>query len=122
MQSDVLERLSQLGVKLALDDFGTGYSSLSRLDRYPLDIVKVDKSFVDRIDQDAGDAALLEAMLQLAGALRLQVVAEGIETETQLNRLQALGCALGQGYFLARPAEPAAIERLLVDQSIAITA
>ena len=119
---DVLERLSQLGVKLALDDFGTGYSSLSRLDRYPLDIVKVDKSFVDRIDQDAGDAALLEAMLQLAGALRLQVVAEGIETETQLRRLQALGCALGQGYFLARPAEPAAIERLLVDQAIAITA
>jgi diguanylate cyclase (GGDEF)-like protein len=118
----VLEQLSQLGVKLALDDFGTGYSSLSRLDRYPLDIVKVDKSFVDRIDQDAGDAALLEAMLQLAGALRLEVVAEGIETETQLHRLQALGCALGQGYLLARPAEPAVIERLLVDQALAITA
>jgi EAL domain-containing protein (putative c-di-GMP-specific phosphodiesterase class I) len=118
----VLEQLSQLGVRLALDDFGTGYSSLSRLDRCPLDIVKVDKSFVDRIDHGTGDAALLEAMLQLAGALRLQVVAEGIETETQLRRLQALGCALGQGYLLARPAEPAVIERLLVDQALANTA
>ena len=118
----VLEQLSQLGVRLALDDFGTGYSSLSRLDRCPLDIVKVDKSFVDRIDQGTGDAALLEAMLQLAGALRLQVVAEGIETKTQLARLQNLGCALGQGYLLARPAEPAAIERLLIDQTLATPA
>jgi diguanylate cyclase (GGDEF)-like protein/PAS domain S-box-containing protein len=119
---NVLEQLSHLGVRLALDDFGTGYSSLSRLDRCPLDIVKVDKSFVDRIDQGSGDAALLEAMLQLAGALRLQVVAEGIETETQLRRLQALGCEMGQGYLLFRPAEPAAIERLLVDQALPITA
>jgi len=77
---------------------------------------------VDRIDQGTGDAALLEAMLQLAGALRLQVVAEGIETQTQLVRLQNLGCALGQGYLLARPAEPAAIERLLIDQTLATPA
>jgi EAL domain-containing protein (putative c-di-GMP-specific phosphodiesterase class I) len=111
-----------MGVVLSIDDFGTGYSSLSRLDRCPLDIVKVDKSFVDRIDQGSGDAALLEAMLQLAGALRLQVVAEGIETETQLRRLQALGCAMGQGYLLSRPADPAVIERLLVDQALPITA
>ena len=114
----VLERLRLLDVRLALDDFGTGYSSLSRLDRCPLDIVKIDKSFVDRLEAGDRNAPLLEAMLQLAGALRLGVVAEGIETENQLRRLQALGCARGQGYFLARPDHPAAIEWLLIDQQL----
>ena len=114
----VLERLRLLDVRLALDDFGTGYSSLSRLDRCPLDIVKIDKSFVDRLEAGDRNAPLLEAMLQLAGALRLGVVAEGIETENQLRRLQALGCARGQGYLLARPDDPAAIEWLLVDQQL----
>ena len=114
----VLERLRHLDVRLALDDFGTGYSSLSRLDRCPLDIVKIDKSFVDRLEAGDRNAPLLEAMLQLAGALRLGVVAEGIETENQLRRLQALGCARGQGYLLARPDDPAAIEWLLIDQQL----
>jgi diguanylate cyclase (GGDEF)-like protein len=98
-----LRAIKSLGVKLALDDFGTGYSSLSYLRRFPVDVVKIDKIFVDEIENDNGAAALVQAILRLGKGLNFSVVAEGIETEEQMNSLVDLGCVYGQGYYLARP-------------------
>jgi EAL domain-containing protein (putative c-di-GMP-specific phosphodiesterase class I) len=91
------------GVRLAMDDFGTGYSSLSCLQELPLDVLKVDRAFVVNATSEHGYAALLHAVVTLADNLGLRVVAEGIETEEQLELLQALGCPTGQGYLLGRP-------------------
>ena len=110
-----LERLRALGLTLAMDDFGTGYSSLSYLKRLPLDIVKVDRSFVDGLGRDAGDAAIVAAVVRMAAALRLRVTAEGVETARQLSELRALGCDQAQGFFFARPLAPDQLEELLVD-------
>jgi diguanylate cyclase (GGDEF)-like protein/PAS domain S-box-containing protein len=100
---DVLRRLKDLGVLVALDDFGTGYSSLAYLKRFPVDMLKVDKSFVDGLGESPEDAAIVEAVVNLARALGLRTVAEGIETTSQLERLQDLGCDLGQGYYFSKP-------------------
>ncbi|GAA3343793.1 hypothetical protein GCM10020358_44400 [Amorphoplanes nipponensis] len=108
-----LHELRALGVHIAIDDFGTGYSSLSYLRRFPIDILKIDKAFIDRIATDPDDATLAEAVVQLGRALRLQTVAEGIESLDQHSLLSALGCTYGQGYLFARPAGPAHIEALL---------
>ena len=99
----VLNQLKDLGVVLALDDFGVGYSSLGQLVNFPLDIVKVDKSFVDRLNGELSGAALLRAVLQVADALSLETTIEGIEDEQQLRQVQALGCGRAQGYLLSRP-------------------
>ena len=99
---DTLGRLRDLGVRLALDDFGTGYSSLSHLSDFPIDMLKIAKPFVDRIDLDS---TFVEAILSLASTLRLEVVAEGIETREQADALRALGCTLGQGFYYAQPSE-----------------
>jgi diguanylate cyclase (GGDEF)-like protein len=99
-----LERLTQLkelGVSLAIEDFGTGYSSLSYLQRYPIDILKIDKAFVDTIDKGGDGAVLASAIVALGETLRLDTVAEGIETEAQREKLIELGCALGQGFLFA---------------------
>ncbi len=101
-----LHRLRQLGVRLSIDDFGTGYSSLSYLKRFPVDIIKIDRSFVRDVPQDADDAAIIAGIIALAHSLRLEVVAEGVETEAQLNYLRAQRCDLLQGYYLS-PAVPA---------------
>jgi diguanylate cyclase (GGDEF)-like protein len=101
-----LHRLRQLGVRLSIDDFGTGYSSLSYLKRFPVDIIKIDRSFVRDVPQDADDAAIVTGIVALAHSLRLEVVAEGVETEAQLNFLRSQNCDLLQGYFLS-PAIPA---------------
>ena len=101
-----LTELAALGVRAALDDFGTGYSSLAYLHRYPLAVLKIDKSFVDGLDGPAPDphaAALVRTVVQLARALGLQTVAEGVETAAQRDALRALGCDLGQGYLFGRP-------------------
>jgi EAL domain-containing protein (putative c-di-GMP-specific phosphodiesterase class I) len=99
----MLAELRAHGVRLAMDDFGTGYSSLSCLQEFPLDVLKVDRSFVVNAGRGRDFAALLHAVVTLADNLGLKVVAEGIETDEQLVLLQALGCAYGQGYLLARP-------------------
>ena len=88
---------------LAIDDFGTGYSSLSHLQRFPLDILKIDKSFVDELGVDQGGAEIVAAVVKLAHALGLQVIAEGVETERQLDALVRLDCDFAQGYLFSRP-------------------
>jgi diguanylate cyclase (GGDEF)-like protein len=102
MVSDLVE-LKAIGVKLAIDDFGTGYSSLSYLRELPIDVLKMDKSFVDGIAVSEQHLALAEGIVQIARTLRLEVVAEGIESEVQRDLLIAMGCRLGQGYLLAKP-------------------
>jgi EAL domain-containing protein (putative c-di-GMP-specific phosphodiesterase class I) len=116
-QNDViLERLRALkavGVRLAIDDFGTGYSSLGYLQRFPIDILKIDKAFVDDIGSGGGEPALVRAILALGDTLQLQTIAEGIEQLHQLSGLKELGCEMGQGFFFAHPVEVAEIDALL---------
>ncbi|MBI5289183.1 MAG: EAL domain-containing protein [Chloroflexi bacterium] len=107
----VLRSLKDLGVRIAVDDFGTGYSSLSYLSRFPIDILKIDKSFVDRIG--TGDAEVTNAIVELGQHLNLEIIAEGIERAEQSASLQALSCLQGQGYYFARPMRPEELERLL---------
>jgi len=100
---EILTRLKRLGVLLAIDDFGTGFSSLSYLKRFPVDLLKIDKSFVDGVAHRGHDTAIVEAIIALGHALDLRVIAEGVETPDQLLELRALGSELGQGYFFGRP-------------------
>jgi diguanylate cyclase (GGDEF)-like protein/PAS domain S-box-containing protein len=114
----MLERLKAIraiGVRLAIDDFGTGYSSLSYLQRFPIDILKIAKPFVDDVGSHDPDPALARAIIALGETLCLRTIAEGIEIKDQLTGLQALGCELGQGYFFARPVNGEAMGRLLAD-------
>ena len=110
----VLGTLQRHGLKLALDDFGTGYSSLSRLKSFPLDQLKIDRSFVDGVERDRDDRAIVKATIDMAHALGLLVVAEGVETREQEDYLRASGCDLVQGYLYARPQPAAAITALLL--------
>lgn len=105
MALDRLLALKELGVGLAIDDFGTGYSSLSYLQRYPVDILKIDKSFVDTIDKGGEGSVLANAIVALGDTLQMSTVAEGIETEAQRDRLIEIGCELGQGYLFSRPVD-----------------
>ncbi len=98
-----LRELKGMGIGLAMDDFGTGYSSLSYLKRFPIDTLKIDRSYVDGLGSDAGDTAIVHATIAFAKALNLNVTAEGIETAEQLTLLRNLGCELGQGYHFSRP-------------------
>jgi len=108
-----LAALRALGLRIAIDDFGTGYSSLSYLDRYPIDIIKIDRSFVSALPDPKDEATLIEIMLDLARRLNLPIVAEGIENQDQLAALRRLGCALGQGFLLATPRPADAINSML---------
>jgi EAL domain-containing protein (putative c-di-GMP-specific phosphodiesterase class I) len=98
-----LGELKALGVELAIDDFGTGYSSLAYLQRFPIDTLKIDRSFVDGLGPERGDTTIVSLILGLAETLGLDCIAEGVETAEQLARLQSLGCDAAQGYFFARP-------------------
>ncbi|MBV8633462.1 MAG: EAL domain-containing protein, partial [Burkholderiaceae bacterium] len=109
----VLRNLKFLGVKLSIDDFGTGYSSLSYLKRFPIDVLKIDQSFVRDITVDAEDAAIAAAIISLAHSLKLQVIAEGVETEAQLTFLRRHGCDQMQGYYFSRPVAPADLLQML---------
>ena len=108
-----LQALKALGVRLAVDDFGTGYSSLSYLQRFPIDILKIDRAFVAAIGSDDDKSSLVRAIVSLAKTLQLQAVAEGIETRAQTEILTGLGCDLAQGYYLAHPMDPEALENIL---------
>jgi len=99
----VLSALRSMGVRIALDDFGTGYSSLTYLKRFPVDVLKIDQSFVRDMLVDKSDTAIIEAIAKLAQAFALELVAEGVETEEQATALQAFGCQIMQGYFYSRP-------------------
>jgi EAL domain-containing protein (putative c-di-GMP-specific phosphodiesterase class I) len=105
-----LERLRALGVHLCVDDFGTGYSSLAYLRRFPVDALKVDRSFVSGLGEDPEDSAIVEAVVSMAHSLHLSVVAEGVETDEQLARLRDLGCELAQGFYFAAPVPASALD------------
>jgi len=110
---DTIVGLRDLGVGLALDDFGIGYSSLSYLKRFPVDILKVDRSFVQGIGHDSGDSAITATVITLAHNMDLAAIAEGVETEHQLEQLKALGCDIAQGFHCGRPQPPEDLERAL---------
>ena len=110
---DKLRRLRELGVKVAIDDFGTGWSSFSRLKDMPIDILKIDKAFVDGVTRGAEDSAVAQAIVKLAQTLGLRTVAEGIEFPGQAERLTEIKCDMGQGYFFAPPVPAQSIEAML---------
>jgi diguanylate cyclase (GGDEF)-like protein/PAS domain S-box-containing protein len=110
-----LEALSALGVSLVLDDFGTGYSSLAYLNRFPLDVLKIDRSFTDALGVEQERTAIVEAIIGMARALSLDVVAEGAENEAQVSELRRLGCDCAQGFYFARPMAAQQISSLLID-------
>jgi EAL domain-containing protein (putative c-di-GMP-specific phosphodiesterase class I) len=114
-----LTELRELGVQIAVDDFGTGYSSLSRLRRFPVDMLKVDKSFVDEVTGRGDHASLTAAVVQLAENLDLIAVAEGIEREDQLSRLRDLHCRYGQGFLFSKPVDPRRLRRLITSGLVA---
>ncbi|MEX2365308.1 MAG: EAL domain-containing protein, partial [Pseudohongiellaceae bacterium] len=99
----IMHQLKRLGVQLSLDDFGTGYSSLSYLHRFPVDQLKIDRSFISGIDEHPGAVNIVTSIIQLAASLGLQSVAEGLETKAQQQTLTRLKCDFGQGYFLGHP-------------------
>ena len=115
-----IRSLSEQGLRLLLDDFGTGYSSLSYLKRFKLDGIKIDREFVDGLGTDENDSAIVEATIGMARGLGLEVVAEGVETEMQLNHLRQLGCLRAQGYLFARPLPAEQITDYLLDAALVI--
>jgi EAL domain-containing protein (putative c-di-GMP-specific phosphodiesterase class I) len=113
----VLNALKKLGVMLAIDDFGTGFSSLAYLRELPLDVLKVDKSFVDGLGMSKDDEAIVGAVINLAHTLDLRVIAEGVETEDQLEVLRDLGCDYAQGFLFSRPVPEADLAQALAFSS-----
>jgi EAL domain-containing protein (putative c-di-GMP-specific phosphodiesterase class I) len=112
-----LVRLKALGLTLAIDDFGTGYSSLAYLRRFPVDTLKIDRSFVERLGELTDDSALANTIVQLGQSLGMSTVAEGIEEYGQLAALREMGCEYAQGYYFSRPLPATEAGRLLRDSS-----
>jgi EAL domain-containing protein (putative c-di-GMP-specific phosphodiesterase class I) len=115
-----LQQLQALGVQLSIDDFGTGYSSLSYLYRFPISTLKIDRSFINQMDQDPKTLMVVEAIVDLSRRMGMSVVAEGVETKTQLNRLQSLNCQMAQGFLFAKPLDVSSATTLLESQ-LAVT-
>jgi len=109
----LLEQLKSLGIKIALDDFGTGHSSLSYLHRFPIDTLKIDRSFITSMDGNSENSAIASTIISLAHNLGLDVVAEGVESVEQLEQLDRLGCEFAQGYFFGVPRTKAETESVL---------
>jgi EAL domain-containing protein (putative c-di-GMP-specific phosphodiesterase class I) len=105
-----------MGLQIAIDDFGTGYSSLAYLRRFQVDLLKVDRTFVEGLGERPEDAAIVRAIVSLADSLGLKVVAEGVETAEQLAELRALGCSMGQGYYFSPPLPEAEVLSFLRSQ------
>ncbi len=118
-QANLLQKIRALGVRLCIDDFGTGYSSLSRLHEFPIDTLKIDKAFIEHIKHSESEAPTVQMILALAHSLGMEVVAEGIETSSQLAKLQSLSCDLGQGYLFSKPLSSKEIEKFLSNQASA---
>lgn len=115
---ELLCRIRKLGVRIALDDFGTGYSSLNYIKNLPLDVLKIDKSFIDDIISNPSEKAIIGTIIQLAHILNLEVVAEGVETKTQYDYLKKIGCCKIQGFYFSKPKSPDEIEIMLVKQCV----
>jgi EAL domain-containing protein (putative c-di-GMP-specific phosphodiesterase class I) len=111
----ILKELKALGALFSLDDFGTGYSSLSYLKRFPIDFLKIDRSFVNDINQDRYGAGIVRAIIVMAHTLGIKVIAEGVETAEQLKFLRAQGCDITQGYFCSEPLATETFNDLLKD-------
>ena len=109
----ILAALKDMGVQLALDDFGTGYASLTHLRRFPIDTLKIDRSFVRDITMDSANASIVRAVIGMGTSLGMQVVAEGVETSEQFDFLRQQGCPEGQGYFFSEPLIAAEFARIL---------
>jgi EAL domain-containing protein (putative c-di-GMP-specific phosphodiesterase class I) len=116
--SAVLHELKQLGVQLAVDDFGTGYSSLSYLSRFPIDVLKIDQSFVQSISSNDGNGVIVNAVIGMGMSLGQRVVAEGVETSAQLSFLHAHHCTEGQGYLFSAPVSADDFTQLLAQATV----
>ena len=112
-----LMAIKQLGVRIAIDDFGTGYSSLAHLQQFPVDSLKIDRSFISRLTENAEGEALIHTLVQLGKALSIETLAEGIEQPQELSMLQDEQCDSGQGFLYARPLDVAAVEAFLQTRS-----
>jgi EAL domain-containing protein (putative c-di-GMP-specific phosphodiesterase class I) len=110
----VLSEIKALGISLSMDDFGTGYSSLTYLHQFPFERLKIDRSFVDKMDHDPKSEAIVRTILLLGKNLKMEVVAEGIESSRQLDLLRQLGCGLGQGFLFSKPVNAAKAEKYLI--------
>jgi diguanylate cyclase (GGDEF)-like protein/PAS domain S-box-containing protein len=115
--AETLQALKRIGVQLVLDDFGTGYSSFGYLTRLPLDVLKIDRSYIDGLGTDTRDTAITQAIIAMANALSLQVIAEGVETAVHAAELRRLGCKLAQGFYFGRPMEAPAITAMIKQAS-----
>jgi EAL domain-containing protein (putative c-di-GMP-specific phosphodiesterase class I) len=114
---ELLEQIKQRGVKLSIDDFGTGYSSLGYLKNFPIDALKIDRSFIRDVPHEQDDASIVKTIMALAHTLRLEVVAEGVETDVQLDFLKEIGCEVVQGYLFGRPMNPEVFFSAVVEKN-----
>ena len=118
--TSILQQLKKMGVKLSVDDFGTGYSSLSYLQRFPIDVLKIDQSFVQKIESAKDDGIIVSAIISMGNSLKLKVVAEGVETPSQLAFLIARNCEEGQGYFFSHPLTAEKLAALLLKKHVLV--
>jgi EAL domain-containing protein (putative c-di-GMP-specific phosphodiesterase class I) len=109
--TQVINQLHLLGVQVFIDDFGTGYSSLSYLHHFPIDAVKIDRSFISSIDNERGGNEIVQAILKMSQGLGMRIIAEGVETAAQHSRLKTMGCEYEQGFLISRPLAPEEFER-----------
>ena len=112
---ETLKALNAMGIKLSIDDFGTGYSSLSYLKRFPLNTLKIDRSFINDVTEDPDDAAIVEMIINMARTLKLKVVAEGVETDSQADFLRQTNCDLMQGFLFCRPVPVPEIDAIIAN-------